>query len=72
MQSRHGRYWKIANPRFLVEWNSMKMRCINTVFMLFKKIIPKLNLVKFSSNAIVLKTSAVLESLPQFWDDFLK
>ena len=32
MYNRQLRYWKIANPRFLFAWNSIKMRCSNTAY----------------------------------------
>ena len=33
---RHGRYWQIDNPRFLVAWKGIKMRCDKTVLFVYR------------------------------------
>ena len=49
---RHGRYWQISRPRFMVAWNGIKMRCSNTLY--FRKL--SWNFDQFSSSALVLDT----------------
>ena len=78
--NRQGQYWQIAHPSFLVAWNGKKLEISNTVFYVYwRKLIR--NRGKFSGTSLVLdtflgkillSTSTVLESLPQFRDNFLK
>ena len=53
LYSKQGRYWQIANPRFLVAWNSIKMRCSNTYFYVYLRKW-SWNWGKFFSTALIL------------------
>ena len=65
MYTRQGRFWQIANHRFLVAWNGIKIVYNNTVFYVYLKKLAR-NWSKFSSTVQVLNNIYHKKCLEQY------
>ena len=72
---RQGRYWHIANPKFLFAWNRIKIRWIIIFYFLFRNLFQKIAMIQYWASIkhfLCKKFSVLLKIWPQFCDNSLK